>query len=120
MADPRIQYPEGWDEDASQRREWTRADRLRFAAFALAGLQVLGLLLLGPVGDGVVQRAAEASGTGAGQAQLVYWVSAVGSVIVGAALGAGAAGARQPWAIWPPIVGIVVSWIGFGAALALV
>ncbi len=111
--------PEDWDELEPQ-RVWTAADRWRLAAWVLIFANLLGVLLLAPIGDGGLVQAAEAAGTDVGPARLVFWITLLGATIVGNGIGAAAAATRQRWAIVPPALAALASWIGFFAATALV
>lgn len=110
---------EEWEELEPQ-REWTPADRWRLAAWVLIFANVLGLLLLAPVGDGGLVQAAEAAGTDVEPARLTYWISLLGCTLVGNAIGAAGAATKQRWAIVPPILAAVGCWAGFLVAQALV
>lgn len=107
-------------EELEPRREWTAADRWRMAAWVLIFTNVLGVLMVAPVGDGGLARAAEASGTGDGPARLTFWVTVLGATLIGNGIGAAAAATRQRWAIVPPVLAAAVSWLGFFVASTLV
>lgn len=109
---------EGWEELEPQ-REWTPADRWRLAAWVLIALNIIGLLLLAPVGDAGVAQAAEAAGTDDGPARLTYWITVLACTIVGNAIGAAAAATRQRWAIVPPVLAAIGCWVGFLIAQAM-
>jgi hypothetical protein len=109
---------EEWEELEPQ-REWTAADRWRLAAWVLIFVNVLVLLLAAPVGDGGLVRAAEAAGSDVEPARLTYWISLLGSTLVGNAVGAAAAATRRRWAIVPPILAAAGCWAGFFIAQAL-
>ncbi|MEV7528375.1 hypothetical protein [Agrococcus sediminis] len=110
---------EEWDE-LEPEREWTPADRLRLAAWVLIFANLLGVLLLSPVGDNAIVQAAEATGTDDGPGRLTFWVSVLGVALVGNAIGAAAAATRQRWALVPPLLAAAGCWAGFAAASALV
>lgn len=110
---------EDWEE-LEPRREWTTADRWRLAAWVLIFANVLGVLLLAPIGDGGLVQGAEAAGTDLGPARLTFWISVLGATIVGNGIGAGAAATRQRWAIVPPVLAAIASWVGFFVASTLV
>ena len=111
--------PEDWEE-LEPRREWTPADRWRVAAWVLIFANLLGVLMLAPIGDGGLVQAAEASGSDVGPARLVFWITLLAATIVGNGIGAAAAATRQRWAIVPPALAAVVSWIAFVVASTLV
>jgi len=111
--------PDDWEE-LQPRRERTPADRWRLAAWILIFANLLGVLLLAPIGDGGILQAAEAAGTDEGPARLAYWITLLAATLVGNGVGAAAAATRQRWAIVPPLAAAVVSWIAFFAAAALV
>ncbi|WP_413318123.1 hypothetical protein AA0Z99_13245 [Agrococcus sp. 1P02AA] len=110
---------EEWEELEPQ-REWSAADRWRIAAWALVFANVLGLLMLAPVGDAAVVEAAEAAGTDPEPARLTYWVAVLGCALVGCAVGAAAAATKRRWAIAAPLLAAAGCWAGFGIALLLV
>lgn len=101
-------------------REWTPADRLRLAAWVLVFANLLGVLMLAPIGDSAIAQAAEAAGADAEPAQLTFWLSVLGVTLVGNAIGAAAAATRQRWALVPPLLSAAGCWAGFAAASALV
>ncbi|WP_026372765.1 hypothetical protein [Agrococcus lahaulensis] len=108
------------DEELEPQREWTPADRWRLAAWVLVFANILGLLLLAPIGDGSLVEAAQASGADEGPARLVYWVSLLSCTLIGNGIGAAAAATKQRWAIFAPIAAAVGSWAGFLVASSLV
>lgn len=108
------------DEELEPQREWTPADRWRLAAWVLVFANILGLLLLAPIGDGSLVEAAQASGADEGPARLVYWVSLLSCTLIGNGIGAAAAATRQRWTIFAPIAAAVGSWAGFLVASSLV
>lgn len=110
---------DAWEELEPQ-REWTPAQRWRLAAWILVFANVLGVIMLAPVGDGGLVRAAEASGTELGPARLTYWVAVLGCTLVGNAIGAGAAATRRRWAVVPPVLAAAGCWASFFVALSLV
>jgi len=110
---------EEWEELEPQ-REWTPEARWRLAAWVLIFVNVLALLLLAPVGDGGITRAAEAAGSDDGPARLTYWISVLGCTLVGNAVGAAAAATKQRWAIVPPALAAAGCWISFFVAQSLV
>ncbi len=107
-------------EDLEPRRERTPVERRRLAAWVLIFANLLGVLLLAPLGDGGLVQAAEAAGVDDGPARLTFWVTLLGATIVGNGIGAAAAATRQRWAIVPPALAAVVSWAGFLVASTLV
>ncbi|WP_306233189.1 hypothetical protein [Agrococcus beijingensis] len=111
-----------WDgeEELEPRRVWTPADRWRLVTWVLIFANVLGLLLLAPVGDGTLQRTADASGSDPEQARLVFWVTVVAATLVSGGLGAAAAATKQRWAIVMPLLGTAASWVGFAIATSMV
>ncbi|ROR65300.1 hypothetical protein [Agrococcus jenensis] len=113
-------FDEGADwEELEPRRVRTPAERLRLAAWVLIFANLLGLLLLAPLGDGGLVQAAEASGTDVGPARLTFWITLLGATIVGNGIGAAAAATRQRWAIVPPVLAAIASWTGFLVASTL-
>lgn len=119
MTDAGSPEHEDWEE-LEPRREWTAADRWRLTAWVLIFANLLGVLMLAPIGDGGLTQAAEAAGTDGGPARLTFWITLLSATLVGNGIGAAAAATRQRWAIVPPLIAAVVSWIGFFAASALV
>jgi hypothetical protein len=117
MADARL--PEWDDEELEPQRVWTAADRWRLAAWALIFANVAGLLMLAPIGDGMLQQTADAAGRDPGQARLVFWVTLIAATLVCNGLGAAAAATKQRWAIAMPLLGAAASWIGFAVASSL-
>ncbi|MGM1030426.1 MAG: hypothetical protein ACQEWM_11265 [Actinomycetota bacterium] len=111
--------PDDWEE-LEPHHEWTRADRWRLAAWVLIFANLLGVLLLAPAGDGGLVEAAEAAGSDAGPARLVFWVTLLGATLVGNGIAAGAAATRQRWAIVPALLATLASWAGFFVAVAIV
>lgn len=110
---------EEWEELEPQ-RIWTPADRWRMATWVLIVLNILGVLLLAPIGDGLLAHAAEAAGADDGPARLTFWISLIACAIIGNAIGAAAAATRQRWAIVAPLLAAAGSWIGFLVASSLV
>lgn len=108
------------DEELEPQREWTSADRWRLAAWVLVFANILGLLLLAPVGDGSLVEAAQSSGADEGPARLVFWVTLLACTLIGNGIGAAAAATKQRWAIIAPVAAAVGSWIGFLVASSLV
>ncbi|MCH1881977.1 hypothetical protein [Agrococcus sp. ARC_14] len=113
------QGAEDWEELEPQ-RVWTAADRWRLAAWVLVFANLLGVLMLAPVGDGGLVQAAEAAGTDDGPARLTYWVTVLVATLVGNAIGAAAAATKRRWAIVPPLLAAAVCWIAFFVAQAMV
>ncbi|MCR8670925.1 hypothetical protein [Agrococcus sp. HG114] len=115
----RRQDPDDWDdEELEPQREWTPADRWRLAAWVLVFANVLGVLLLAPVGDGALVQAAESSGADAGGPRLIFWVTLLTSTLVGNGIGAAGAATKQRWAVAGPIAAAAGCWIGFLVASA--
>ena len=112
-------HPEEWEELEPQ-REWSAADRLRLAAWAFVFANILALLLIAPIGDGAIVETAEAAGTDAGPARLLYWVSTLACTLIGNGIGAAAAASRRRWAVAAPALAAVGCWVGFGVALTMV
>lgn len=111
--------PDDW-EDLEPHREWTAADRWRLATWVLIFANLFSLLLVAPAGDGGLADAAQAAGTDDGPARFTFWITLLGATLVGNGIGAGAAATRQRWAIVPPVLAAVASWIGFFVAFAMV
>ncbi len=110
---------ESWEELEPQ-REWTPAQRWGLAAWILVFANLLGVLMLAPVGDGGLVRDAEASGADLGPARLTYWIAVLGCTLVGNAIGAAAAATARRWAVVPPVLAAIGCWIAFFVALSLV
>lgn len=111
--------PEQWEELEPQ-REWTSAERWRLTTWALIAANILGVLLLAPVGDGGIAQAADAVGIDDGPARLTYWIILLTSTFMGNGVGAGAAATKQRWAIVPVLLATAGCWIGFAVAQAMV
>ncbi|WP_404312515.1 hypothetical protein LG314_01260 [Agrococcus terreus] len=110
-----------WDEEELEpRREWTRESRLRLAAWILVFGNLLGILMLAPVGDGGLQQAADASGADDGPARQLYWIGILVATLVGNGVGAAAAAMRQRWAIVPPLLALAACWTVFAVATSMV
>lgn len=107
------------DEELEPQREWTAADRWRLAAWVLVFANILGVLLLAPIGDGSLVQAAQSSGADEGPARLTFWVSVLACTLVGNGVAAAAAATKQRWAILAPIAAAVGCWAGFLVASAL-
>lgn len=108
------------DEELEPQREWTAADRWRLAAWVLVFANILGVLLLAPVGDGSLGNAAQASGADDGPARFLFWVTLLACTLIGNGIGAAAAAAKQRWAILAPVAAAVGSWGAFLVASTLV
>lgn len=108
-----------WDELEPQ-RERTAADRWRLATWMLIFASIFGLLMVAPIGDGVLVEAAQRSGTDEGPARLVYWITLLVGALIGNGIGAAAAATKQRWAIVPPLLAAAGYWIGFFIAQGLV
>lgn len=116
---PREPRHEEWEE-LEPRREWTPEQRWRLAAWILVFANLLGVLMLAPVGDGGLVRAAEAAGSEVGPARQTYWIAVLACTFVGNGIGAAAAATRQRWAIVPPLLAAAGCWAAFFIALTLV
>ncbi|WAC67238.1 hypothetical protein OVA14_05735 [Agrococcus sp. SL85] len=108
-----------WDEEELEpRREWTPELRLRVATWALVFLNVLGVLMLAPIGDGGLQQAADAAGVDDGAVRQGYWIAILAATLVGNGVGAAAAAMRRRWAIAGPLLALVGCWTAFAVATA--
>ena len=111
--------PADWEE-LEPRREWTAADRWRLAAWVLVFANLLGVLLLAPIGDAGLVQGADAAGHDGRAARLVFWVTLLASTLLFNGIGAAAAATRQRWAIVPPLLGTAGCWIAFAVAASLI